>query len=100
MPGITELIVPLRKSLGGQASKKQAGQKSLGYRDFGSRCTDELHDCCRFVEVRASHRVPVLDVAQRDIAGEAEQPAHATAAGTEFLTAAAMVMVHVDALPR
>jgi hypothetical protein len=52
----------------------------------------------RAVEVRAGHRIPVLNVAQRNVAAMAEKPPNALSARSVLFRAARVIMVHVDEL--
>ena len=53
----------------------------------------------RTVHVGASHRVSAFDIAQRDVAGIAQESSDAVSARSVLPLAAPVVMVHVDELP-
>jgi hypothetical protein len=53
----------------------------------------------RAVEVSASHRIPALNMAERNVAARAEKPSNALSARPVLLRAARVVMIHLDELP-
>ncbi len=64
----------------------------------GLSCS-EYRPRARPVQVRASHRITVFDVAQCNVAPVAKQSAHALAARPVLHRAALVVVVHMDELP-
>jgi hypothetical protein len=53
----------------------------------------------RAVQIGASHRISAFDVAQRDVAGMAQESSDALSARSVLPLAARVIMVHVDELP-
>jgi hypothetical protein len=52
----------------------------------------------RLVQLGASHRISAFDVAQRDVAGMAQESPDAPSARSVLLLAARVIMIHVDEL--
>jgi hypothetical protein len=65
----------------------------------GGLSCSECRPRARPVQVRASHCIPVFDVAQCNVAPVAKQSAHAIAARPVLRRAAPVVVVHMDELP-
>jgi len=53
----------------------------------------------RAVQIGACHRISAFDVAQRDVAGVAQESSYALSARSVLPLAARVIMVHVDELP-
>jgi hypothetical protein len=53
----------------------------------------------RIVQVGTSHRISAFDIAQRDVAGMAQESSDALSTRSVLPLAARMIMVHVDELP-
>jgi hypothetical protein len=53
----------------------------------------------RAVKVGTSHRIPALNMAERNVAAKAEKPSNALSARPVLRRAACVLMVHMDELP-